>query len=140
MRKSHHNCFLLPPPSSSVLYSPHLSQRSSRPSMDQTLKTFFFHIIYLQFEVKHPIILSVFHVTPPSAFAPSLIGSNPQITLARFVTSSIFTLKNPITPPPLCIPRCSSLGDHLIPHFANREHSSSAGVWGPHRLKSAERR
>lgn len=97
----------------------------------RSLICLFCHIIYLQFGAKNPIILSAFPVMPPSAFAPSLIGSNPKITRAPFVTSSISTLKNAIIPPPLSLqspsffPRWSS-----HPSLPNRSHSSSAGVAG----------
>lgn len=98
-------------PPKPLLVSPH-------SSVDQTLRLFclFYHIIYLQFEAEHPIILSAFPVMPPSTFTPSLIGSNPQITPTPFVTSSIFNLKNPVLSL-LFIPCRSSLGDHLIPHL-----------------------
>lgn len=108
-----------------------LSQRSSHPSVDQTLRLFCFfcHIICLQFEAKNPIILSAFPVMPPSAFTSSLIGSNPQITPAPFVRSSIFTLKNPIIAPCLHPPWLHP-GRSSHPSLANSNHSSSPGVGG----------
>lgn len=59
---------------------------------------------------------------PQRSHHPSYVQI-PQITPSPSVTSSIFSLKQPITtpPPPLfTLPCRSSLGDHLIPHLLTR--------------------